>query len=134
MNDLKSGILVVDFGSQTTLLIARRLRELGVYSEVWSCADARLQQPPLCLGVVLSGGPASVSAGHAPTLPEALLAADIPILGICYGMQLLTERFGGRVEPGKATTSGVCPTCSPSSCSSPCTRSSRMRFGSSAER
>jgi len=106
MNDLKSGILVVDFGSQTTLLIARRLRELGVYSEVWSCADARLQQPPLCLGVVLSGGPASVSAGHAPTLPEALLAADIPILGICYGMQLLIERFGGRVEPGKVAEYG----------------------------
>ena len=99
MSDLERGILVVDFGSQTTLLIARRVRELGVYSEVWACTDPRLSEVPDCLGVVLSGGPASVGGAEAPRLAESLLQTGRPVLGICYGMQLIAEHFGGHVAP-----------------------------------
>lgn len=95
--DLNGGILIVDFGSQTTLLIARRLREMGVYSEVWACNDKRLKEAPQALAYILSGGPASVGGENAPTLTQALLTTGRPILGICYGMQLLGAFFGGKV-------------------------------------
>src|SRR5690606_27837348 len=84
-----------------TLLIARRFRELGVYSEVWACDDPRLVDPPACLGVVLSGGPASVSVEASPRVTEALLSTSRPLLGICYGMQLLVEHNGGEVRPSE---------------------------------
>lgn len=101
MNELAQGILIVDFGSQTTLLIARRFRELGVYCEVWPCNDERLQSdPPACLGVVLSGGPASVGVEGSPRVARSLVESGKPVLGICYGMQLIVELFGGRVAPG----------------------------------
>jgi GMP synthase (glutamine-hydrolysing) len=99
MSDLSQGILIVDFGSQTTLLIARRVREMGVYSEVWPCTDERLHTPPSCLGIVLSGGPSSVADIDSPKLATALLDHGVPVLGICYGMQLITEHFGGKVAP-----------------------------------
>jgi len=105
-DELQRGILVVDFGSQTTLLIARRLRELGVYAEIWACHDPRLAQPPPALGVILSGGPASVGAATAPRLAESVLGAGRPVLGICYGMQLIVERFAGSVASGAATEYG----------------------------
>lgn len=104
---LTHGILVIDFGSQTTLLITRRLRELGVYSEVWSCFDPRLTtSPPLSLGYILSGGPASVSGVDSPQLARTLLDLGRPVLGICYGMQLLVEHFGGEVRPGSTREFG----------------------------
>lgn len=106
---LQSGILIIDFGSQTTLLIARRLRDLGVYTEVWSCEDPRLVDPPTCLGFVLSGGPASVGGPGAPTLASALLTRGAPVLGICYGMQLLVEHYGGRVRPAPSREFGRTP-------------------------
>ena len=107
MDDLKRGILVIDFGSQTTLLIARRVRELGVYSEVWPCNDERLAGDlPTCLGVVLSGGPASVGDAAAPRLAESVLGSGLPVLGICYGMQLITEHLGGKVAPGPSREFG----------------------------
>ena len=106
---LARGILVVDFGSQTTLLIARRLREMGVYTEIRACNDPSLAQPPETLGVILSGGPASVGAEMAPRLTEAILNAKCPVLGICYGMQLIVERFGGQVMPGRASEYGRTP-------------------------
>ena len=99
MSDLDRGILIIDFGSQTTLLIARRIRELGVYSEVWPCNDARLPHLPPCLGLVLSGGPASLEDEAAPRLPQGLLERGLPVLGICYGMQLIVRHFGGKVAP-----------------------------------
>lgn len=92
-------ILIVDFGSQVTQLIARRVREAGVYAEIVGpeTAATRLSDPQL-RGVILSGGPASVYEPGAPTVVDAVLATPLPLLGICYGMQLLVHRTGGRVE------------------------------------
>src|SRR5258706_2466889 len=82
-------IIVLDFGSQYTQLIARRLRELSVYSEIWppdaSAEKIRARRPA---GIVLSGGPRSVSDAGAPTCDPAVFDLRIPVLGICYGMQL----------------------------------------------
>lgn len=95
-------IVVLDFGSQYSQLIARRIRELEVYCELISCyapvAEIAALEP---VGYILSGGPASVYAEGAPHLPEYVLQSGKPILGICYGMQLLAYHFGGRVSPGE---------------------------------
>jgi GMP synthase (glutamine-hydrolysing) len=92
-------ILILDFGSQYTQLIARRLRELGVYCEIHPCtakADAiRAFQPR---GIVLSGGPASVLAEGSPRADHAAFELGVPVLGICYGLQLLAHELGGRVD------------------------------------
>jgi GMP synthase (glutamine-hydrolysing) len=92
-------IVILDFGSQYTQLIARRVRELHVYSEILP-HDATRQEIEGAhpRGVILSGGPASVYDPGAPALPAFLLDLDVPLLGICYGMQLLTRALGGRVE------------------------------------
>ncbi|MGH2350700.1 MAG: glutamine-hydrolyzing GMP synthase, partial [Chloroflexota bacterium] len=94
-------IVVLDFGSQYSRLIARRVRECRVYCEVlpWDvpAEDVRALSPK---GLILSGGPSSVYEPGAPTLPEVVLELGVPVLGICYGMQLLAHRLGGRVEPG----------------------------------
>jgi GMP synthase (glutamine-hydrolysing) len=94
-------ILIVDFGSQVTQLIARRIREAGVYCEVhpYNTAGSALEalQPR---GIVLSGGPASTIDEGAPTIDPALLEAGLPILGICYGQQALCRSLGGVVEAG----------------------------------
>ncbi len=91
-------ILIIDFGSQVTQLIARRVREAGVYAEIVSAADAleRVSGPEV-RGVILSGGPDSVYEPGAPDVPDGVFEIDVPILGICYGMQLLVHRTGGRV-------------------------------------
>jgi GMP synthase (glutamine-hydrolysing) len=92
-------ILVLDFGSQYTQLIARRLRELSVYSEVVpfnTPLDAIRAKGPA--GLILSGGPSSVSDEGAPKCDAAVFDLDIPVLGICYGMQLMTEMLGGEVR------------------------------------
>ncbi len=91
-------IIVIDFGSQYTQLIARRLREISVYSEVvpyHEPLERILARSPA--GIILSGGPRSVSDPDAPKVDPALFAAGVPILGICYGMQLMTATLGGRV-------------------------------------
>ncbi len=93
-------IIVLDFGSQYTQLIARRLRELSVYSEIvpfhTPAAEVMARQPA---GVILSGGPRSVSQPGAPHADRALFSSGVPVLGICYGMQEMTAALGGRVRP-----------------------------------
>jgi GMP synthase (glutamine-hydrolysing) len=93
-------IIVLDFGSQFTQLIARRLRELSVYSEILpfdtDTAEILRRRP---VGIILSGGPKSVSEEGAPRCEPAVFDAGIPILGICYGMQLMTDALGGKVAP-----------------------------------
>ncbi|KQU61736.1 GMP synthetase [Sphingomonas sp. Leaf339] len=94
-------ILIVDFGSQVTQLIARRVREAGVYSEIapfQSAADAFARMQPR--GIILSGGPASVLDENSPRIPDAIMNSGLPMLGICYGQQALTQQLGGRVEKG----------------------------------
>ncbi|MEZ5743777.1 MAG: glutamine-hydrolyzing GMP synthase [Sphingomonadaceae bacterium] len=96
-------ILIVDFGSQVTQLIARRVREAGVYSEIApfnaaSEAFARMQPK----GVILSGGPASVLDAEGPRIPDEILASGLPMLGICYGQQALMNQMGGEVLGGES--------------------------------
>src|SRR5271165_7397478 len=94
-------ILILDFGSQVTQLIARRLREAGVYCEIWPySADARRFRDFAPSAVVLSGGPASVLEPDAPRAPDYVFAAGVPVLGICYGQQLMCAQLGGAVEKG----------------------------------
>ena len=92
-------VVVLDFGGQYSQLIARRVRELGVFSELLphhvGAAEVARRKPK---GLILSGGPASVYSDHAPKLDRELLDLGIPVLGICYGMQLLALELGGRVE------------------------------------
>jgi len=91
-------VLILDFGAQYTQLIARRVRELGVYCEIhpWDITDAEVRafQPR---GVILSGGPESVTDANPPKAPEAVFALGVPVLGICYGMQTMAQQLGGRV-------------------------------------
>jgi len=92
-------LLILDFGSQYTQLIARRIREVGVYCEIipWDSEDDEIQQfgPS---GIILSGGPESVTAPDSPRAPEVVFNLDVPILGICYGMQTMAAQLGGEVE------------------------------------
>ncbi len=94
-------IVVLDFGSQYSMLIARRVREWNVYCELvpWNAPEERVRalNPR---GVILSGGPASVYEPNAPLIPHWVLESGLPVLGICYGMQALAHQLGGRVEPG----------------------------------
>jgi len=92
-------ILILDFGSQYTQLIARRVREVGVYSEIhpWDMSEEAIRAfGPR--GVILSGGPESVAATASPRAPACVFELGVPVLGICYGMQTMAEQFGGRVE------------------------------------
>ncbi len=98
-------VLILDFGSQYTQLIARRFREHGVFCVVRPCTDPA-ELPPSTIGLVLSGGPASVVDEEAPPFDTAWLDLDLPILGICYGMQLLARHYGGTVERGRAREYG----------------------------
>ena len=99
---MKNRILVIDYGSQFTQLIARRIREERVYCEIHSAEVSldwiREWQPK---GIVLSGGPASVFNTDGPRAPKELLRLDVPVLGICYGMQLIASLEGGDVIPGR---------------------------------
>ena len=93
-------IAVLDYGSQYSQLICRRVREKQVYAELvsWDRADELLPAMDPA-GIILSGGPNSVYDDGAPTLPQSVLNAGVPILGICYGLQLLAHTLGGQVSP-----------------------------------
>jgi GMP synthase (glutamine-hydrolysing) len=91
-------ILIIDFGSQYTQLIARRVREAGVYCEIWPydhCEEVIAEHPPA--GIILSGGPETVTAEHTPRAPQRVFELGVPVLGICYGMQTMAAQLGGRV-------------------------------------
>ena len=100
-------ILIIDCGSQYTQLIARRVRELGVYSEIlfWDSPAEKLEAANPS-GIILSGGPRSVLDDDAPAVPVELIKSGVPVLGICYGMQLLAHTFGGVVERGESAEYG----------------------------
>ena len=113
-------VVILDYGSQYTQLIARRVREAGVYSEILTCEasldEIKARDPQ---AIILSGGPASVGDEESPQLQEGVLELGLPVLGICYGMQLLAHNLGGRIaasedrEYGRAELSiknyGDCP-------------------------
>ena len=96
-----SKILILDFGAQYTQLIARRLRETHVYCEIQPYdVDADVIRAFAPKGIILSGGPESVTEGHTPRAPDIVWTLGVPVLGICYGMQAMTAQLGGAVEAG----------------------------------
>jgi len=98
----RGGVVVLDFGGQYTQLIARRIRELQVFSSILPCSTSMEELMKLePVGVVLSGGPSSVYDPEAPKCDPKLLALGVPVLGICYGMQWITHTLGGKVEPAE---------------------------------
>ena len=101
-------VLIVDFGSQVTQLIARRVREAGVYCEIhpYTRVDRARIEAFAPRAIILSGGPASVTEGDAPRADAAIFEAGLPILGICYGQQLMVQQLGGRVEGGHSREFG----------------------------
>ncbi len=110
-------ILIIDFGSQVTQLIARRVRESGVYCEIHPCTKPLDELRAFgARGVILSGGPASVHEGGSPRISKDVFEWGVPVLGICYGEQLMCELLGGRVTPsdhrefGRAEVEVVNPT------------------------
>jgi GMP synthase (glutamine-hydrolysing) len=100
-------ILIIDFGSQVTQLIARRIRETGVYCEIWPYQKADEGFAKLNpKGIIFSGGPDSVTREGSPRAPEAVFGAGVPILAICYGQQTMAVQLGGTVEGGHAAEFG----------------------------
>ena len=99
-------VVVLDFGSQYTQLIARRMRELGVFSVILPFGQWRESLNPDVGAVVLSGGPSSVLDEGAPTLPEEFFKLEKPVLGVCYGMQLIAKILGGEVTPSRSREYG----------------------------
>ncbi len=93
-------VLILDFGSQYTQLIARRVRELNVYSEIMPCTTSLSNirdYAPSC--IILSGGPSSVFDKDAPSIDGEIFKLGLPVLGICYGLQLISHLMGGKVVP-----------------------------------
>src|SRR5688572_27375734 len=93
-------ILILDFGAQYTQLIARRVRESGVYCEIlpWDVDDDEVRAFG-ARGIILCGGPESVTDRRPPAAPQAVFESSMPVLGICYGMQTMAQQLGGRVTP-----------------------------------
>ncbi|MDD2966109.1 MAG: glutamine-hydrolyzing GMP synthase [Desulfovibrionaceae bacterium] len=109
---MSSKVIIIDYGSQVTQLIARRVREAGVYSEIHSCittaAQVKAMQPD---AIILSGGPASVGEADAPHLDKGFLELGVPVLGICYGMQLLANTLGGELAQSETREYGPADLC-----------------------
>ena len=101
-HNYKDKVLIIDFGSQVTKLIARRVRELGVYSEIVTPKDLnKLKKYHNIKGIVLSGGPSSVTTTKFPKISKEIFKKKIPILGICYGLQLIAKLYGGKIKPSR---------------------------------
>jgi GMP synthase (glutamine-hydrolysing) len=110
-------ILILDFGAQYTQLIARRVRECGVYCEIhpWDMSDAEVRAfAPR--GIILSGGPESVTGAEPPRAPAAVFALGVPVLGICYGMQAMAQQLGGRVAASSTREFGYAEVRATSQC------------------
>jgi GMP synthase (glutamine-hydrolysing) len=103
MSNSHDKILILDFGSQVTQLIARRVRDSGVFSEIfpYDVSDEFIQNYG-AKGIILSGGPNSVTEGDTPRAPQAVFELGVPVLGICYGMQTMAAQLGGKVETAEA--------------------------------
>jgi len=98
----KDKVLIIDFGSQVTKLIARRIRELGVYSEIITPKNLiKLKKFNNIKGLILSGGPSTVTSTNFQSVPKDIFEKKIPILGICYGLQLIAKIFGGKIKSSK---------------------------------
>ena len=98
----KDKVLIVDFGSQVTKLIARRVRELGVYSEIITPKKLnKLKDYNNIKGLIFSGGPSTVTVTKYETVPKKIFKKKIPVLGICYGFQLIAKLFGGKIKSSK---------------------------------
>ena len=98
----KDKIIIIDFGSQLTKLIARRVRDLGVYSEIITPHRLyRLKDYHNIKGFIFSGGPETVTKNKFQSVPSQVFDKKIPILGICYGLQLISKLFGGRIKGSK---------------------------------
>ena len=96
-------ILVIDFGSQVTKLIGRNIRELGVYSEIITPKEfLKIKEFKLIKGIIFSGGPSSVNSKNHQTISRKIFDKNIPILGICYGLQLIAKLFGGKIKSSKS--------------------------------
>src|SRR5699024_4824621 len=100
-------ILILDFGSQYTQLIARRVRDAYVYCEIYACDVTEDQVREFAPdGVILSGGPESVTAKDGPRAPSVVFELGVPVLGICYGMQVMAVQLGGEVETANTSEFG----------------------------
>ena len=98
----KEKILIVDFGSQVTKLIARRIRELKVYCEIVNLNEfKKLKELKNIKGLILSGGPSTVTKKNFPNISKEIFQNNIPILGICYGLQLIVKIYGGSIKTSK---------------------------------
>ena len=98
----KDKIIIIDFGSQVTKLIARRIRELGVFSEIITIKEfLKIKNFKNIKGLIFSGGPSTVTKKKFPTIPKEILLKEIPILGICYGLQLIAKLNGGSIKSAK---------------------------------
>ena len=95
----KDKIIIIDFGSQVTKLIARRIREYSVFSEILTLKDLKRKNIfQNVKGIILSGGPSTVTKNSFPKIPKEIFNLNIPILGICYGLQLIVKQFNGKVK------------------------------------
>ena len=101
-------ILILDFGAQYTQLIARRIREIGVYCEIWAWDHDPSEIAAFgAKGIILSGGPESTTLPGAPTAPQEVFDSGLPIFGICYGMQTLAAQLGVRPKPPTSASSAM---------------------------
>ncbi len=111
-------ILILDFGAQYTQLIARRIREIGVYCEIWAWDHDPAEIPAFApRAVILSGGPESVTEANSPRAPQVVFDLGVPVLGICYGMQTMAEQLGGKVESGHHREFGYAQVAADTACS-----------------
>ncbi len=98
----RENVLIIDFGSQLTKLIARRVRELGVFCEILNPKDfKKIENFNNIKGIILSGGPSSVTKKSYQSIPKSIFQKKIPILGICYGLQLIAKLHGGKIKSSK---------------------------------